>query len=134
MIRHHRDVTAWLKQAGADSIRLEHSGKHPKLIFRYRGVEHRTIISNTPSDPYAFNMAVKQLEQRMGLGHDKVTIVAARPRQERPVVAARKAALTKRQVEMIARLTPEQLSRRLDIAFRMLWRDAMRAVGGKSLI
>lgn len=68
MSPHHRAMLSYLRSIGARNIRVEPGGKHNRLVFEYRGVEHFHIIAGSPGDSvYSAKRAVADLKRMLGL-------------------------------------------------------------------
>jgi hypothetical protein len=50
MREHLRTIRDWLRRYGATGVHLKHGGKHPRLIFDYRGRRRFFVCPSTPGD------------------------------------------------------------------------------------
>jgi len=66
MRKHQREVADYLRdEYGANDIRIEPGGKHPKLVFNYQDKEHSLPLGN-PSDYRAIKNLHTDLKKKLG--------------------------------------------------------------------
>lgn len=81
----HREIIAFLREVGAESVRIEHGGKHPRVVFVWQGRERYKALSGTPSDRHAVDAAIRELRQALGLVKRARTVGERRARKPRPL-------------------------------------------------
>ena len=57
----------FLWENGAADIRVEHGGKHPKLVWTYQGRTMSHILSASPSDTNAAFILLRDLRRMLGV-------------------------------------------------------------------
>lgn len=142
MIEYHRDILAWLGQVGAEDARIiQGAGKHPRVVFSWRGEERWSSISLTPSDRRSAANQISALRHQLGLVGE-VKRVGARRAHHRPgrssVVAlpTLSAGALSDWRDGLAQhpAAVASLRARADAAWLAWWRELLRSVGGRSLI
>jgi len=68
-----------LAAAGIEEYRVEHGGKHPKLVFMHQGQVRNYILSGSPSDHRALRNMVHDLRGLLGLTAARSAAAAAPP-------------------------------------------------------
>lgn len=138
---HIRSAIAWLRSCGATDVRTEPGGKHPKLVFTWAGKECRYTISGTPRNQDDAASAARQDIARMFGVRGPERLVSPKPSRYRRTIAkpiARPSAFTALADGLSALNRHPQAAviraQRLDQAWLALWRDAMAAAGGRSLL
>jgi hypothetical protein len=63
----HRDAVSWLRDYGAEDVRIEQNGRrHPRLVFIWRGKKVIQPMAGSPSDINAIHSLTRQLKNRLG--------------------------------------------------------------------
>jgi hypothetical protein len=61
---HHRRQIAFLRSVGASDVKILHNGgRHPRLRFAWRGIEHSIPVALSPSDYRATRQAIAALRR-----------------------------------------------------------------------
>lgn len=59
----HRDLKKVAEQEGFDNVRLEHGGKHPKLVLSHGGNIRKVTVPGTPSDVRSIHNVRRDLQR-----------------------------------------------------------------------
>jgi hypothetical protein len=136
VIEQHREVVTFLREAGADAVRMEMGGKHARVVFEWRGREQFYVLPGTPSDSRrGAKNSISDIRHMLGLvvrekqvGTRRVHRIRAP--QQSPALGTigslpdwRPTILSHPAVDLAAQL---------DFAFLNLWRECMRRAGSQS--
>lgn len=128
----------YLASVGATDLRTVPGGKHPRLIWTWRGKEMQHIVSASASEnAFSPKKAVADIKRMTGLAPTGRRVGAKRQHKKKAKARAVSAPpalspLPDFRDRLYASLGPAQLRRQLDAAFLGYWRQCMRAVGGAS--
>jgi hypothetical protein len=127
-----RQIIDFLVEAGAEAPHVENGGKHPRIVFGWRGVERRYVVAGTLGDTIRGpKNAISDLRHMLGLVDGEKRVGERRPRR-RPAPKIVRAQLT-----AVAAATPDDwrdslalhpatqatLRTRLDAAWWVFWRQ-----------
>jgi hypothetical protein len=66
---HIRAVIKFLRQAGAQNVRMEHGGKHPRCYYKWLGKESFYVLPSSPGDTFRCqHKAISDLRRKLGRG------------------------------------------------------------------
>ena len=141
MREHLREIVAYIHRAGGTNVHVAHGGKHKRVTFQWGGRDWLFITSCTPADNYfAAVQAVADIRRMLGLSRHGKRIgtrragrgqTSARGRATPPALTT----LPDWRDRLAFHAHAREVRRiRLDRAWHALWRDAMVAVGGRSLL
>ena len=70
---HHRAVIEFLRGIGAEHVRIESGGRHPRVCYRWHGIERYRVVSGSPEDAGdAARKTIEQIRRDLGLiDHEK---------------------------------------------------------------
>lgn len=61
-------IEAFLASIGAEDIHLRHpSHGHPRICYRWQGIEHHHITGASPSCPFTHLKAIADIKRKLGL-------------------------------------------------------------------
>lgn len=78
-----RPLFAILAEVGATDARIEDGGKHPKLVYCWKGRERFYVLSGTSSDPNISKVQQSDLRRILGLTGGPKRVGARRQRKRR---------------------------------------------------
>jgi Holliday junction resolvase len=66
--RHARELIEYLRGIGAEDVRVAPGGKHPRLVFMWRGVERNHVIAFSTGDTFRSALNTKSdIRRALGL-------------------------------------------------------------------
>lgn len=81
-------VLAYLHSVGATEIRIEHGGKHHRVVFSWKGQEMFHILAGSTGDTLrGFKKAISDLRHMLGLVAPTKRVGARRSRKRRAAVS-----------------------------------------------
>ncbi len=126
----HRQVMDWLRENGAQDIRLVQTNNHPRVVFDWQGRERFYVVPGTPGDSRcAVHNSLRDLRRMLGLTPTEKRVGERRRHKERnrvdlpelPAITPGK----NWQAALLSHRTVD-LNARLDAAFLRLWRHCMK--------
>lgn len=131
MREHHRDIRDFLRSQGAEEVRFEHKGKHPKVRFAWKGEARFYVLPGTPGDTLrgAAN-AISDIRHMLGLVSPEKRVGERRTRRAKASRTSAQCPVLTPLAEGLAKLRTHPM--RLDGLWLALWRDCMASVGGES--
>ncbi len=79
-----RAAVAFLETAGAERVRLEHHGRHPRIVFRWQGADAFYVLPGSPGDSARGRQnTISDLRRRLGIGHSEKQVGERRQRKRR---------------------------------------------------
>ena len=81
--KHHRGVVGWLREVGAEGVRVEHPSRgHPRVVYRWRGEERYYVVPSSPGDVMRGEAnAIADLRRILGLGSNERRVGQRRTRK-----------------------------------------------------
>lgn len=134
---HIEKTMVWLREQGAENVRLEHDSKHPKIFYVWRGAERFYVISWTPkNEDSCARLSVRDLRHEMGLVGGKRVGKRRRHHDRAPAPPIELPSITPGpswQGELVAHPARRaDWATRLDAAWLAWWRARCRASGYES--
>jgi hypothetical protein len=75
---HIRAVIKFLRQVGAQNVRIEHDGKHPRCYYRWLDKESFYVLPNSPGDTYRCqHNVISDLRRKLGGGAEITSKLSA---------------------------------------------------------
>lgn len=141
MREQHRIVTDFLRSAGAELVRMERGGKHPRVVYVWKGKEQFYVLPGTPGDSvHGAKNSIGDLRCILGLTRAEKTVGERRqrktkPRKKRAVLRVEPIVFGEPKNVLLAHpIVTDLLPEMADHAWLLFWKGVVESRGGTSLL